>query len=141
MITKELINQRFTESVNFIISRKIAKNKAEIAENLNIARSKFSEILNGRMSIGLEDLANYILVYNLNFDWFLTGEGEIIKGIEQEISENSSEKYYISKLLLSKDELIGSLKTNIDILSRYNRQLEENLKESKSIKEKSSKAN
>lgn len=134
MITKELINQRFTESVNFIISRKIAKNKAEIAEKLNISRSKFSEILNGRMSIGLDDLANYIIIYNLNSEWFFTGKGEMLLNSEQKDEKNKKTEYYIEELLSSKDELISSLKTNIDVLSRYNRQLEENLKESKSTK-------
>lgn len=133
MVTKELINQRFIESVNFLISSKIAKNKAEIADKLKIARSKISEILNGRMSIGLDDLANYIIIYNLNSEWFFTGKGEIRNENTFKNPENNNE-------ILLKDELITSLKSNIDVLNRYNRQLEENLKQIKSSKGQASKA-
>lgn len=124
MVTKELINQRFIESVNFLISSKIAKNKAEIADKLKIARSKISEILNGRMSIGIDDLANYIIIYNLNSEWFFTGKGEIRNENTFKNPENNNE-------ILLKDELIKSLKSNNEILLRYNKRLEEDIEELK----------
>lgn len=79
MNSKVSINQRFTESVNFLISEFKDVNKTSIAEKLKISKSKFSEILNKRMSIGLENLADFTECFNISAEWLLTGKGEMLR--------------------------------------------------------------
>jgi transcriptional regulator with XRE-family HTH domain len=76
---KSLINKRFLEAINLLVSNKIAKNKAEISHNLGISASKFSEILNERMLAGVDLLAKISEIYNISPDWLLSGKGEMLK--------------------------------------------------------------
>lgn len=78
-MNKSLINSRFLEAINFILSQKIAKNKAEISKNIGISTSKFSEILNNRMNAGIELLAKISEIYNISSEWLLTGNGSMLK--------------------------------------------------------------
>ncbi len=77
MIDKVLINTRFIEAVNFILVHKKVR-KGNISDAINISSSKFSEILNGRMSIGIEDLANFCDEYQISSNFILTGKGEML---------------------------------------------------------------
>lgn len=76
---KDTINQRFIFSVDYIISEKIAPTKASIAQNLDIKTSKFSEILNKRMSVSAELLSNFSRKYGISVEWLITGEGDMLK--------------------------------------------------------------
>jgi len=85
---KVLINNRFIEAISFILSNKIAKNKAEISNNFGISASKFSEILNNRMNAGIELYSNISEIYNISADWLLTGKGNMFKS-DNKISVSS----------------------------------------------------
>lgn len=65
---KKDINQRFIKSIEYIISTKEVYNKARIASELKISLSKFSEILNKRMNVGIDLVAIFceLLVFQLN---------------------------------------------------------------------------
>lgn len=77
-MNKLTINQRFIDSVNLLISSKKVHLKSEIAEKLNIKKSTFSEILNLRMSISTEAIANFCDLYEINPTWLLTGKGSML---------------------------------------------------------------
>lgn len=72
-LTKEAINNRFIESITNILEIKPELSKKELAASLGIKPSKFSEILGGRMSVGLEELAKYSVLYNIDINWLMTG--------------------------------------------------------------------
>jgi len=82
------INQRFIVAVQYLISEKIEPKKSEISKNLEISPSKFSEILNKRMSLGMEDASRFCQVYNISTDWLLLGRGEMLITEEKHLSSS-----------------------------------------------------
>ena len=106
MDTKSLINQRFKEAVNWLIQNKKAKNKAEIAETINVKPAKFSEILNKRMSIGIEDLAQFAEKYRLDCNWILLGKGNLEESIKEDLSKEPEPGYVNIELIATQRELL-----------------------------------
>ena len=83
---KSTINERFIFLVNYIISEKVAKNKAEIAQILDVKPSKFSEILNKRMNVGIDMIVNICSRFGISVEWVLTGNGDMLqKNVSQSI--------------------------------------------------------
>lgn len=75
---KSIINNRFLESINYLINNKIVSSKNELAEALGIGNSKFSEILNERMKAGTDLIACLCNEYNISADWLLMGKGSML---------------------------------------------------------------
>jgi len=73
-IEKNLINQRFIESVEKLLASKSELNKTIVAESLGISKSKFSEILNGRMNVQIEIVADFCTIYKVDANWMLSGK-------------------------------------------------------------------
>lgn len=101
-------------------------------EYKRVSKYKFYQItglsngfLDKKGAIG-SDKCELILSYfpDLNPEWFLLGKGDMIKNINSEPPLNPKEE-------LLKDELIKSLKSNNEILLRYNKRLEEDIEELK----------
>lgn len=78
-MNKKDINTRFVEAVNYLLNSNIASSKADLATAFGIKPSKFSEILNYRMNIGTDLAAILCASYNINSNWLLTGEGEMLR--------------------------------------------------------------
>lgn len=57
LLTKDEINTRFIWAVNVVLSNNLIPNKSALAESLRVKPSKFSEILNGRMKVGIDMIA------------------------------------------------------------------------------------
>lgn len=114
MNDKTAINQRFTNAVNHLISETKAENKTTIADKIKISKSKFSEILNNRMSIGIEDLAKFCEVFCMDANWILTGKGEMKINTSQTFIKDEH------KLKIAKpgEELLEAQKITIDNLQR-----------------------
>lgn len=87
------INERFIESVNYLLKVKSVKSKTDLAQNLKIGRTTLSEILNKRMNIGIETVAHYCLLYEIRLEWLLNGKGKMIR--EGEFVPKSPELYDI----------------------------------------------
>lgn len=130
---KSIINQRFIDSVYFIISLNKEYNKAKIAFELNMSPSKFSEILNKRMSIGIDSIALFCEKFNVSSDWLLLGRGKILNNINhkevdiENIKKRDESKYnkiLDSELLVSFKETISSLKETNELLKKENMRLE-----------------
>lgn len=73
------INKRFILAVNALISEGIVPTKGTISDVLGVKPSKFSEILNERMNVGVDMLADLCHVYNISADWLLLGEGSMLR--------------------------------------------------------------
>ena len=125
---KDLINRRFNECVNFVLSKKIAENKAKIAEKLGISRSKFSEILNYRMNVSAEMISVFCATYKINSDWILTGDGEIHRKVEVE-NTVAGESSTLLSIIERKDERIESLVKNVTTLEEQVKQLKTYIKQ------------
>lgn len=74
---KKDINQRFIESIEYVLSTKEVYNKSRIASELNISPSKFSEILNKRMNAGVDLIAAFCELFGISSEWMLTGKGQM----------------------------------------------------------------
>ncbi|MBO4654979.1 MAG: helix-turn-helix transcriptional regulator [Bacteroidales bacterium] len=79
---KSDINERFISSVNYLISEKKAHNKTEIATAMGIKPNTFSEILNKRMSLGLQMIEPFCTHYGISIAWLITGQGEMLADAE-----------------------------------------------------------
>lgn len=79
VISKEAINQRFTEAVECVLNAKRANKKGEISSKLSFNPSTFSEILSNRTKVSAETIAVFCYEYGVNSYWILTGEGEMLK--------------------------------------------------------------
>jgi len=77
---KQTINKRFIEAIDYILKNRKNINKSYIANSLGISNSKFSEILKGRMNVGIDSIAMLCDNFRINADWILMGKGNIKKG-------------------------------------------------------------
>lgn len=75
-LQKTSIDYRFIRAVQELLYSHIAHTQGEIAQELGVKNAKFSEIMNGRMHVGVDMLAILSESYLVNPDWLLTGRGE-----------------------------------------------------------------
>lgn len=75
-LQKSSIDYRFVRAVQELLSGNIAKTQGEIAQELGVKTAKFSEIMNGRMHVGVDMLAILSENYLVSPEWLLTGRGE-----------------------------------------------------------------
>lgn len=73
--TKEEINRRFNAAVIAIMTNKLVSSKTGLAESLGVKPAKFSEILNGRMNVGVDMIARMCDFYDISPDWLLLSRG------------------------------------------------------------------
>lgn len=77
-LQKFSIDYRFVRAVQELITEEIAHTQGEIAKELGVKNAKFSEIMNGRMHVGVDMLAILSENYLVDPDWLLTGRGKRI---------------------------------------------------------------
>lgn len=110
---KDTVNQRFINLVNYVISGNIAKSKTEIAEKLNFSTGKLSEILNGRNNVGLDMIVGFCEAYNINYEYILTGRGEIYKTEFAEPRNLLDPEAVIDYLILNTEKLLEHRKFKV----------------------------
>ena len=72
---KEAIDNRFIRAVIALMDTGIATTQGEIAQALGVKSAKFSEIMNGRMHVGVDMLSELSEEYLVAPEWLLTGRG------------------------------------------------------------------
>lgn len=74
------VNQRLNDIVNFLIFSKVALDKTDLSKKLGYNASSFSQIINERVPL-TDRFVNRLMEFapNINKDWLLTGEGEMLK--------------------------------------------------------------
>lgn len=75
IVSKEEINKRFIMAVTAIMSNRLISSKTGLAESLGVKPAKFSEILNGRMNVGIDMIARMCDYYDVSPDWLLLSRG------------------------------------------------------------------
>lgn len=75
-LSKETITYRFRKAVCAIIDNDIANSQSDIASELGVKPQKFSEIMNGRMKVGVDMVAAMCEKYLVSAEWILTGRGD-----------------------------------------------------------------
>lgn len=118
---KYLINKRFQEAIDWVISNRKEKNKTRIANKLKISKSKFSEILNDRMNVSADLIADLYVNYDINPEWILTGQSEISKSDKTVIEKKEDADYPIDRLLRRYEMLVeenANLKSQLEELQK-----------------------
>ncbi len=117
--------ENFTKTIErleqFIGFKNISFNK--LAIKIDVSNSYFSKMVRNKASIGSDILEKIVRIFpDLNVEWLLTGDGEMIKGSQYNISLNESEISY-KKLPAGpcqqceiRDQLIISLQKNVEQL-------------------------
>lgn len=76
---KNSINIRFVECVNHVLTTINDVSKGDISNAMGVKANTFSEILNMRMNIATDHIANFIMNYPFfSAEWILTGNGQMI---------------------------------------------------------------
>lgn len=105
-MSKTPINERFVNCVNYLIENNIEVKKGDIAKKINIKNAKFSEILNFRMNVGIEEIISICDNYNFNLNYIITGKGEMYSSIHQ-VAEPREEIY--KKEISNEEDLMKSM--------------------------------
>ncbi len=78
ILSKPEINSRIVQALLAIVSNGLVASKSDLAECLGAKPSKFSEILNYRMSAGVDMIAKICDLYDVDPYWALMGRGNKI---------------------------------------------------------------
>lgn len=111
---KRAINQRFIDTVNYVISCNKEYNKGKIAAKLGIKPNTFSEILNKRTNVNIELILIFSEIFDVSIDFMLTGKG--LMGKEKNKEEKPPD--YDKLLVKNQQDLIEMLKNKIDDLDK-----------------------
>lgn len=81
------MNERLKIFTNFLIVNLIVRSQAEFASVIGVAKSQFSEIINGKRNIS-DKLVNRIheLYPNLNIEWLKEGKGHMLNNTSPQIN-------------------------------------------------------
>lgn len=72
--------ERLVWSIDWLKKSRIVLSQAEFSEKVGIKPSQVSEMLNGKRKISERTIHNIVEAFpDLNINWLLTGEGEMLK--------------------------------------------------------------
>lgn len=131
---KVAVNERFINLVNYIINGNLAKSKAEIAEKLNIKANTLSEVLGKRNSATVENIIGLCESYNINYEYVMTGRGEIYKTDFAEPRNLLNPESVIDYLIMNTEKLLEHSKFKVWYDNIYTKGAYESLKENISTK-------
>ena len=80
MDAKKQVSARFIEAYETLLKEKKVSDKRDFATKLGISASMITEISKGRSSVGTSAIQNIVLQFNINANWLLTGEGDMLQG-------------------------------------------------------------
>lgn len=75
------INNRFCQAVDFLLKNKIARNKNEIMNRLDLYLGRLSLILGGKANVATDNLAMLSRVYGISTEWLLLGTGPMVANL------------------------------------------------------------
>ena len=123
-MSKDIVNQRFINCINFLIESKKVPSKSFLAKTFNISNPKFSEILNNRMNVGVDILMILVSEFNISSEWLLTGQGEMLKNAPT--SEPAPQESHAGS-----DRYTALLEDKIALLEKNNALLEDKIEDLK----------
>lgn len=129
MTTKNAINKRFIKAVGTVIEDGLAKNKKEISLNLGISPSRFSEILNERMNVGLDIIQNFCNQYSVNYYYIFENSSDFYAHLNahlnahlqpknQGFSELSQKDNNVCESCQEKERIIIALEGQVKVLTQ-----------------------
>ena len=123
-MSKDIVNQRFINCINFLIESKKVPSKSFLAKTFNISNPKFSEILNNIINVGVDILMILVSEFNISSEWLLTGQGEMLKNAPT--SEPAPQESHAGS-----DRYTALLEDKIALLEKNNALLEDKIEDLK----------
>ena len=108
------MNQRFKEIADELKNQRKVYTYADLARILDVPRGDLSQMMSGKRKVSKRCVSNLLANFpEINEDWFLTGEGEMLKNTSA-IAENHSvsiagTEIKENKINVNADETIASL--------------------------------
>lgn len=117
------------ERIAYFVDKKgISLNK--FSQQLGVSNSYFSKMIKNRASVGSDIIENILRLYpELNTNWLLTGDGEMLNSAEVGGGNNAGDQFQPGpcQQCAIRDKLIAKQEENIDLLkdkiAELNRQL------------------
>ena len=130
---KNEMTRRFVEVVKYLMMSEAVRSKTEIGLLMDQPLQVVSKLLTGQRIITLEQAQKLILRTNINADWFITGEGLMLKDQNSSVKE-SKMAYNISgnrssRAIAAMLPLVSDLEERIEELKRENGNIKEQLTE------------
>lgn len=122
------MKERFKTAIDYLKKMKIVKNQGDIAEKMGITSQTITEILGGRMKLTTEKIVKFCSLYDFSPEWFLTGEGNMLKSNANNTINNSGdfcENIIGDDLKQQLAELINIQKKFQDMISVKDKQINE----------------
>jgi hypothetical protein len=84
-------SERFKKLIEYLIANKIVRNQQEFVEDIGSDKATVSQIKNGKLDIPNNLFVKIKSAYpELNIEWLMKGEGEMVKSIQKLENVNSS---------------------------------------------------
>lgn len=114
--------ERFEKAYNYLKFQGIIKKQDDVAKTMGATRANVSLALNGNPAVLTDNfLMRFAKAYPgmFNFDWLLTGDGEMLTVNQPEPAKEPSDVHYIDNgsmlnaLLAAKDETIAAMQNQL----------------------------
>ena len=114
--------ERFEKAYNYLKFQGIIKKQDDVAKTMGATRANVSLALNGNPAVLTDNfLMRFAKAYPgmFNFDWLLSGDGEMLTVNQSEPAKESSDVHYIDNssmlnaLLAAKDETIAAMQNQL----------------------------
>ena len=114
--------ERFEKAYNYLKFQWIIKKQDDVAKTMGATRANVSLALNGNPAVLTDNfLMRFAKAYPgmFNFDWLLTGDGEMLTVNQPEPAKEPSDVHYIDNgsmlnaLLAAKDETIAAMQNQL----------------------------
>lgn len=89
---KDFVNQQFINTVEFLLASKRVKSKAELSRNLDIKPAALSDIIAGRINVGIDVVLKLCDLYEISVEYQLQGKGEIFLDKKKDNVDTSSSR-------------------------------------------------
>jgi hypothetical protein len=106
-ICMEDINDRFLRVYDYLKFEKKVKNAKDFAKKVDTSSSFMTEIKKNRSSVGIEIIQNTVRIFDVNAEWLLTGNGEMLKKDEVLGQKNDTGNENFLKFLHEKTETLN----------------------------------
>ncbi len=85
------MNERFKELVKILISERVIRNQQDFCEIMGLTSSYVARLKSGDRAVSESIISRLVKNFpQINSDWLLTGEGEMLKsGVKQEGHKNN----------------------------------------------------
>ena len=114
--------ERFEKAYNYLKFQGIIKKQDDVAKTMGATRANVSLALNGNPAVLTDNfLMRFAKAYPgmFNFDWLLSGDGEMLTVNQSEPAKEPSDVHYIDNgsmlnaLLAAKDETIAAMQNQL----------------------------